>query len=147
MELNFHEQISNPTRLKSGLRSTIAKLAATLPKAPLFPLLLILEPTQPPTAACKMEAQSECVRGACTFLHVWAPTCMLSRCLLAKLLHRSSVGSLFRVCCWLGTHSAPPKKISTWYSPPSFPLFLSLSASHISTRDVSSITREEVTQI
>ncbi len=33
----------------------------------------------------------------------FAPICMLSRCLLTKFLHRSSVGSLLRVsCCWLG---------------------------------------------
>ena len=29
--------------------------------------------TQPPTVACKMEAQSEHVHVACTFLHVLAP--------------------------------------------------------------------------
>ena len=31
-----------------------------------------------------------------------APICMLSRCLFTKFLHRSSVGSLSRVRCWLG---------------------------------------------
>ena len=36
-------------------------------------------PTQPPTVAWKMEAQSEHVHIACTSLHVLAPTCMLSR--------------------------------------------------------------------
>ncbi len=39
------------------------------------------------------------------FIHVFArlvPICMLSRCLLTKFLHRSSVGSLLRVRCWLG---------------------------------------------
>ncbi len=44
--------------------------------------------------------------GICTHcVHVFArlmPTCMLSRCLLTKFLHRSSGGSLLRVCCWLG---------------------------------------------
>ncbi len=35
------------------------------------------------------------------FAHL-APICMLSRCLLTKFLHRSSVGSLLRVHCWLG---------------------------------------------
>ena len=35
----------------------------------------------------------------CTFLALF---CTLSRCLLTKLLHRSSVGSLLRVRCWLG---------------------------------------------
>ncbi len=38
-------------------------------------------------------------------MHVFArfaPICMLSLCLLTKFLHRSSVGSLLRVRCWLG---------------------------------------------
>ncbi len=48
-------------------------------------------------------------------IHVLArfkPICMLSRCLLTKFLHRSSVGSLLRVrcCCWLGS---PFGKLST----------------------------------
>ncbi len=30
------------------------------------------------------------------------PICMLSRCLLTKFLHQSSVASLLRVRCWLG---------------------------------------------
>ncbi len=40
-----------------------------------------------------------------TFIHAFAllvPICMLSRCLLTSFLHRSSVGSLLRVRCWLG---------------------------------------------
>ena len=45
--------------------------------------------------------------GICTrCIHVFtrfAPTCMLSPCLLMKFLHWSSVGSLLRVRCWLGT--------------------------------------------
>ncbi len=41
--------------------------------------------TQPPTAVCKMEAQSEYAHVAYTFLHVWAPICMLSRCLATKI--------------------------------------------------------------
>ncbi len=44
--------------------------------------------------------------GICTHcIHVFAhsgPTCMLGRCLFAKFLHRSSVGSFLRVRCWLG---------------------------------------------
>ena len=43
------------------------------------------------------------------FLHVPALICMLSRCLSAKSLHRSSVGSLSRVRCWLGT-------VDSWFS-------------------------------
>ena len=38
-------------------------------------------------------------------IHVFArlaPICMLSRCLLTKFLHWSSVGGLLRVRCWLG---------------------------------------------
>ncbi len=41
--------------------------------------------TQPPTVACKMEVQSEYVCVARTFLHVLAPTCMPSRCLVTKI--------------------------------------------------------------
>ena len=37
----------------------------------------------------------------CTFF------CMLTRLLLKKLLHRSSVGSLLRVRCWLGSDFIP----------------------------------------
>ncbi len=44
--------------------------------------------------------------GICTHcIHVFARlalTCMLSRCLPTKFLHRSSVGTLSRVRCWLG---------------------------------------------
>ena len=40
---------------------------------------------------------------AYTFFASLVPICMLSRCLLAKFLHRSSVGSLSRVRCWLGS--------------------------------------------
>ena len=52
--------------------------------------------------ACKMEARSEHVHVACTFLDRLAPICMLTRCLVTKLLHRNSVGSLSRVRRWLG---------------------------------------------
>ncbi len=58
--------------------------------------------TQPPTAVCKIEAQSEYIHIAYTFFARLVPICMLSRCLLTKYLHRSSVGSLLRVRCWLG---------------------------------------------
>ncbi len=43
-----------------------------------------------------------CTRCVQVFAHL-VQTCMLSRCLLTKFLHRSSVGSLLRVCCWLGS--------------------------------------------
>ncbi len=59
-------------------------------------------PPQPPTVACITEAQLEQVSVACTFFARLSPTCMLSRCLSTKFLHRSSVGSLLRVRCWLG---------------------------------------------
>ena len=32
-----------------------------------------------------MEAQSEYVHVACTFLHVWPPICMLGRCLVTTI--------------------------------------------------------------
>ena len=56
--------------------------------------------SQPPTVACKMEPQLGIQYTRC--IHVFAPTCMLSRCLLTKFLRRSSVGSLLRVCCVVG---------------------------------------------
>ena len=57
---------------------------------------------QPPMVICKMEAQLEYLRIAYQVFTGLAPTCMLSRCFVAKFLHRSSGGSLLRVCCWLG---------------------------------------------
>ncbi len=44
-----------------------------------------------------------CTRCTHVFRTLFAPICMLSRCLLTKFLHRSSVGSLLGVRrCWLG---------------------------------------------
>ncbi len=58
---------------------------------------------QPPTVACSVGSSvgmcTRCVHVFCTFQ---ASTCVPSRCLLAKFLRRSSVGSLLRVRCWLG---------------------------------------------
>ena len=52
------------------------------------------------------DMQNESSVKTCTHcMHVFArsaPICTLSRCLLTKFLHRSSVGSLLRVRCWLG---------------------------------------------
>ncbi len=73
----------------------------------------------------KMEAQPECVHIAYTFSHVWHQFACLSRCLLTRFPHRSSVGSLTRVRCWLGVcyfWSFPPP-------PPDFFLFLHPSPS------------------
>ena len=69
-------------------------------------------PTRPPTVACKHGSSVGTPHTHCThvFLHVWRPICMLSRCLAAKSLHRSSGGSLSRVRCWLGTVSSSKKK-------------------------------------
>ncbi len=57
-----------------------------------------------PTASGGMQNGSSV--GICTHcthvLHVWRQFCTLSRCLLTKFLHRSSVGILWRVRCWLG---------------------------------------------
>ena len=49
-----------------------------------------------------------------------APTHMLSQCLVTKFMHRSSRGSLLRVCCWLGWRL---KLVTIFGSPPppSFP--------------------------
>ena len=78
--------------------------------------------TQPPTVACKMEAQLEYVHIAFTFLHVWRRFGMLSQRLLTKFLHWSSVGSLLRVHCWLGKQaSILKKKICHFHSSQPFP--------------------------
>ncbi len=61
-------------------------------------------PTQPQTVVCKLNRSSVGIYKRC--IHVFArlaPICKLSRCLLTKFLHRSSVRSLLRVRCWLGT--------------------------------------------
>ena len=58
---------------------------------------------QPPTVACRMEAQLEYMPTHCmNVIARLAPICVLSRCLLTKFLRRSSVGRLLRVRCWLG---------------------------------------------
>ncbi len=52
--------------------------------------------------ACKMEAQldsTHCIHIIARLVLI----CMLSRCLVTKFLHLSSVGSLLRVRCWLGS--------------------------------------------
>ncbi len=52
--------------------------------------------------------------GICTrCIHVFASLvliCKLSRCLVTKFLHRSSVGSLLRVRCWLGSSTQRSKR-------------------------------------
>ncbi len=59
--------------------------------------------TQPPTVVCKMGAQLGYVHCVHIFAHNWCRSVrMLSRWLLTKFLHRSSVGTLIRVRCWLG---------------------------------------------
>ena len=57
-----------------------------------------------PTANGGMQNGSS-VRICTQWIHMFArlaPICMPSRWLLTKFLHRSSVGSLLRVRCWLG---------------------------------------------
>ncbi len=50
-----------------------------------MPCLICFPHTQPPTAACKMETQSEHARIAYTFPHVLRRFCMLGRCLPTKI--------------------------------------------------------------
>ncbi len=50
-----------------------------------------------------MRAQSEHAHVAHTSLHVWAPTCVPSRCPSTKFPRRSSAGSSPRSRCWSGT--------------------------------------------
>ncbi len=71
----------------------------------------IYPPTEPPypTSNSGMQNGSSVrIRTHCkhVFFAFLAPICMLSQCSLAKFLHRSSVGSLLRVHCWLGTTEA-----------------------------------------
>ncbi len=74
-------------------------------------IILLNTHSQPTTVACKMEAQSEHVHVACTFLHVCAPICVLSRCVLTKFLRRSSGRSLLRVRCWLGSRGGREREM------------------------------------
>ncbi len=70
-------------------------------------VLVISIATQPPTVACKVEAQSEYVHVAHTFLARFAPTCN-ARSVISekkKFLHRSSGGSLLGVRCLVGCAS------------------------------------------
>ncbi len=63
----------------------------------------ICKSTQPPMVVRKKEASLEYVHVGYTFLHVLPQLVrMLSRWLLTKFPHRSSVGSSLRVRCWLG---------------------------------------------
>ncbi len=86
----------------------------------LYPSSPVYLRTQPPTAACKIEAQLEYVHVAHTFFARLAPICTLSRCLLTKFLHRSSVGSLIRVRCWLGSSSVETQWEKVFLSLPAF---------------------------
>ena len=49
-----------------------------------------------------MEAQSEYVHIANTFLHVWAPICMLSRCLLIKISASELTRKFIKVALLVG---------------------------------------------
>ncbi len=69
--------------------------------SPSHPTQCIFLHPQPPTVVCKMEAHLEHIHVAYTFFAHLAQTYMLYRCLLTKYLHRSSVGGLLRVRCWL----------------------------------------------
>ena len=53
----------------------LATLCLCLSVSACVQIPVVAEEAQPPTVACKMEAQSEHVRVAHTSLHVWAPIC------------------------------------------------------------------------
>ena len=57
-----------------------------------------------------MEAQLEYIAQWIHVVARLAPICMFSRCLLTKFLHRSSVGSLIRVCV-VGWEGAPEQAV------------------------------------
>ncbi len=70
-----------------------------------YPPLSFSSPPCPTTNGGVQNISSVGIHTRCMhFFARLAPICMLGRCLLAKFLHRSSVGSLLRVCCWLGPH-------------------------------------------
>ncbi len=67
---------------------------------------------------CTVVCSTHCIH---VFVRL-APICMLSQCLLTKFLNRSSVGSLLKVHCWLGTRRDTPPM--TWSRRIAFFLFL-----------------------
>ena len=50
------------------------------------------------------------------FFALLAPICMLSGCLLTKVLQQKSVGSSLRLGCWLGPPVFPPQKRLTYWA-------------------------------
>ena len=60
-----------------------------------------------------MEAQSERAHGECTLFARFAPTCVLSRCFLAKFLRRSSAGKFIQSVLLVGK-SLNNKKNIRW---------------------------------
>ena len=105
---------------------------------------VLLPRSQPPTGGMQNGSSvgTSTHRIHVFFAHIWHPICMFSRCLVTKFLHRSSVGSLLRVCCRLGSLSLslPPstsafcssplcwrkKKFATCHCLPFSPLFFLL---------------------
>ena len=75
--------------------------------------------TQPPTVVCKVETQLEYIHIAYTFFARLAPICKLSQCYIKKFLHCSSVESLLRVRCWLGTGTGDTSHPPPTTTPPS----------------------------
>ena len=67
-----------------------------------------------PTTNGGMQNGSSEVHIACTFVARLARICMLGRCSSAKFLHRSSVGSLLGVRCWLGIYVCQEKEQEQW---------------------------------
>ncbi len=105
---------------------------------------VLLPRSQPPTGGMQNGSSvgTSTHRIHVFFAHIWHPICMFSRCSVTKFLHRSSVGSLLRVCCRLGSLSLslPPstsafcssplcwrkKKFATCHCLPFSPLFFLL---------------------
>ncbi len=73
---------------------------------PLFQVGCMQSSAQPPTVACKIETPVEIpyvhIAYMYMFLNVWVPICMLSRCLVTKFLHHSSVGRFVVKECVVG---------------------------------------------
>ncbi len=75
--------------------------------------------TQPPTVVCKVEAQLEYTRIACTFFACLALTCMLSQCLLNKISASELSRKFIRDALLVGQVFSTPSLFLVLPPPPS----------------------------
>ena len=67
-----------------------------------------LPPSQPPTVACKIEAQLEYIQAAYTLLHVLSPIGMLCRCLSNKISASELSRKFIKIALLAGFLPTPP---------------------------------------